>query len=131
MLKKVFLATLAVFVSWEILDFVIHGVILQSAYASQPEIWRSQEEMKMGLMVVVVLISALCFAYLYAAFVAKKSMATALKFSLIYGIAVGIGFGYGSYAVLPVPYSMALTWFLGTIVEALIGGVWLGLIVKE
>ncbi|RMF55358.1 MAG: hypothetical protein D6748_15250 [Calditrichaeota bacterium] len=131
MFKKLLLATIAIFVAWEILDFVIHGVILQSTYASQPELWRSQEDMKMGLMVFVVLVSALCFAYLYGAFVGNKSLATAVKFSLIFGIGTGIGMGYGTYSVQPIPYHMALVWFLGSVVECLVAGVLVGLIIKE
>lgn len=131
MIKKVLIATVAIFVTWEILDFVIHGMILQSTYAAQPELWRSQEEMKMGVMMIVVLVTALCFSYLYGAFVSNKSMATAIKFSLVWGVAAGLSMGYGSYAVMPVPYYMAITWFLGTVVEAVVAGAILGVIIKE
>jgi hypothetical protein len=37
---------------------------------------------------------------------------------------------YGSYAVMPIPYAMALTWFLGSVVKITIGGLILGAIVK-
>jgi len=32
---------------------------------------------------------------------------------------------------MPIPYAIALGWFLGTVVEALVAGVLLGAIVKE
>lgn len=131
MMKKVLIATVAIFVAWEILDFLIHGVLLQSSYAAQPELWRPEAEMKMGLLFVVTLISAFCFSYIYGNMITNKSTATAVKYSLFWGIAAGVAFGYGSYAVLPVPYSMALTWFLGTVVEAVVAGVLVGLIIKE
>lgn len=37
----------------------------------------------------------------------------------------------GAYAVLPIPCGMALTWFVGTIVEALVAGILVGLIVRN
>jgi len=49
----------------------------------------------------------------------------------LYGAGYGISMGYGSYSFMPIPYSLALIWFLGTVVELTIGGVLLGLIVKE
>jgi hypothetical protein len=49
----------------------------------------------------------------------------------LYGVAVGVGMGYGSYSMMPIPYSMALTWFLGTVVEAVLGGFLLGAIIKN
>jgi hypothetical protein len=39
--------------------------------------------------------------------------------------------GYGSNSVMPIPYNMAFTWFLGCVIEAGVGGIILGLIAKE
>ena len=47
-MKKVY-AIIAIFVGWEILDFIIHSLILGSAYAAQPQLWRPMGEMKMWL----------------------------------------------------------------------------------
>ena len=130
-MKRVILAIIAVFVVWEIMDFVIHGVILQSAYASQPAIWRPMAEMKMGVMYVAVLISAASFVVIYARFFRVRNLAAGLQYGLIFGLGAGIAMGYGTYAVIPVPYSMALTWFLGTLLEAVAGGLLTGLIVRD
>ena len=54
----VVLAVLAVFAAWSVLDFVIHGMILASACAATPQLWRPMVEMKTGLMHGVVLIAA-------------------------------------------------------------------------
>jgi len=126
--KKFLIGTIAVFVVWEILDFVIHGVILKGAYAATSSLWRA--EMNTGLMIVVTLIAAAAFAYIYAEFIGNKSVATAVKYGFVYGIGAGVSFAYGSYAVMDIPYSMALTWFLGTIVEALAAGYVCGMIIK-
>ena len=131
MLKRIVLAVLAVFVAWSVLDFVIHGVILAKTYADTAQLWRSMEQMKMGLMHVVVLISASVFVCLYAFFVGKKSLATAVKFGLLFGLGTGVSMGYGTYAVQPIPYRIAITWFLGTVVQTTVAGLLVGLIVKE
>jgi hypothetical protein len=39
--------------------------------------------------------------------------------------------GYGSYAVMPIPYELAFVWFNGTVVEALIAGLITALIVRD
>ena len=131
MVKKVLLAAIAVFVVWEALDVVIHGMILAPTYASLPQLLRPQAEMKMGVMFAAVFIGALAFTALYAYFVRPKALGTAVRFGLVWGIGVGISMGYGTYATMPIPYSMALTWFLGTVVQACIAGALVGLIVKE
>lgn len=131
MAKKLILGSLAVFIAWVVLDFIIHVVILGSAYAATAHLWRPEEEMKMGLMYIVNLISAVVFVYIYSAFVSNKSMNTAIKYGVIFGIGAGISMGYGSYSVMPIPYFMALTWFLGAVVETTVGGILLGIIVKD
>jgi hypothetical protein len=131
MARKVLLAAIAVFVAWEALDFVIHGMILAPTYATQPQLWRPQGEMKLGVMFVAVFIAALAFAALYAYFVRPKALGTAVRFGLVWGIGGGVAMGYGTYAAMPIPYTMALTWFLGTVVEACVGGALVGLFVTE
>ena len=130
-MAKTALAWISVFVSWAILDFVIHGLILGDTYASQPELWRPQDEMKTGLIVVAVAVTALAFVWIYARLISPKSPGTAIRYGVAWGVGLGIGMGYGTYAVLPIPYFMAIIWFLGTVVEATVAGIVVGLIVRE
>ena len=53
MAKKLLIGTVAVFITWEILDFVIHNLILMDSYAATAHLWRPEGEMKMGLMVMM------------------------------------------------------------------------------
>jgi hypothetical protein len=131
MKKKIFLAAVVVFVLWSVMGFIVHGVILKSAYASTASLWRPMAEMKMGLMYVTVFIAALAFSAIYGYLAGKKSTTVGLMYGLLYGIAVGVGMGYGSYSMMPIPYSMALTWFLSTVIEGVPGGVVLGAIIKN
>ena len=131
MMKKVMLAAVAVFVAWVAMDFVIHVLILGKAYAATAHLWRPEGEMKMGVMWVTIFITAFCFVYIYAQFVAEKSMKIAMQYALLFGVAVAVGFAYGTYSVMPIPYSMALIWFLGSVTEAAVGGAIVGLIIKE
>jgi hypothetical protein len=131
MIKKILLGGLAIFVAWEVLDFLIHGVILGSTYAAVPNLFRARADMKMGLMAVVALIGALGFAAVYAWFVNPKSLAMGVKYGLVWGFASGVMMGYGSYAAMPMPYIMALVWFLGTWLEFIVAGLLAGLIITR
>jgi hypothetical protein len=129
-MKKFLLAVVAVFVAWEVLDFIIHTMVLAQQYKDTASLWRPEGEMKMGLMIIVTLISSVAFCYLYDAFVKDKSMTNAVKFGLVFGIGTGIGMGYGTYSVQPITYMIAFTWFLGTVIESTVAGLLLGLILK-
>lgn len=130
-MKRIVLAVLAVFVAWSVMDIVIHGLILGPTYMDTAQMWRPEKEMKMGLMRFVVFVSAITFVSLYSCFVGKKSVGRGLAFGLVFGVGVGISMGYGTYAVQPIPYNIALTWFLGTIAETSVAGLLTGWIVKE
>lgn len=130
-MKKMILSGLAVFVAWSVMDFVIHGVILGPSYAATASLWRPMGEMKMALMYVTVLIAALAFVLIYFLFFSRRGISTGLQYGVFFGLATGVPMGYGSYAVMPIPYSMAFAWCFGSVVEAVVGGLIVGWIIRE
>ena len=131
MAKKIILAILAVFVAWSTLDFVIHGWLLSATYQSTAHLWRPMEEMKMGLMYVVTILSAICFTLIYACLIGGKGIGTGVKYGLLLGLGTGVSMSYGTYSYMPIPHSLALSWFLGTVVQTTLAGLLVGLIIKE
>lgn len=129
--KQIAIATIAVVVSWEILDYVIHSLILMPVYEQTASLWRPMEEMKMGLMVIVVIVSSLAFVLIYSLLVTDKSVNSGLLFGLLFGVGTGISMGYGSYAFQPIPYSLALGWSLGALVESIVAGALVGWLVRS
>jgi hypothetical protein len=58
-------------------------------------------------------------------------VAAGAKYGLVYGLAAGISMGFGSYLYMPIPYSLAWGWFLGCLVESIIGGALAGWIIRS
>ncbi len=129
--KRIIIAILLVYLCWFVLDFLIHNIVLADAYAATAQFWRPMEEMKMGLMQVVSVVAASVFVLIYALWFKEHSVTSGLKFGLLYGIGGGIGMGYGMYSVMPIPYIMAISWFLGTVVEMGAAGLIAGLVIKR
>jgi hypothetical protein len=130
-MKKTLFSVITVFVAWTVLDFLIHGVILKSAYEATANLWRPMNEMKMSVMHLAVLITSISFAWIYVRMISNKSIATGLRYGLWWGLGAGVSMGYGTYSVMPIPYLMALTWFLGSLMEGAVAGLIVGGIVKE
>jgi prepilin signal peptidase PulO-like enzyme (type II secretory pathway) len=131
MIKKLLIGTVAVFIAWQILDYVIHVIIFTDSYAATAHLWRPEGEMKMGLMMIVSLLAALFFVALYVKLVSPKTLQNGLWYGVLFGLATGISMGYGTYSVQPITYGIAIGWFLGSLVEATVAGLLLGLLVKE
>ncbi|UCH47409.1 MAG: hypothetical protein JSU95_15220 [Betaproteobacteria bacterium] len=110
---------------------MMHGVMLQRMYEATAELWRPIDEMNMGLMNLVTLVGATCFAAVYALFIRPKTTTTGLIYGLVFGIGVGFSMGFGTYSVMPVPVMLGLAWFVGLVVESVIGGLPLAAIIRE
>ena len=130
MMKRLLMATVAIFITWSVMDFVIHGILLKPTYDATASLWRPMEEMNMPLMYLVILIFTACFVMIYQ-MIERKSLATGIKYGLLFGIAFGVSMGLGSYSYLPIPMSLAWGWLGGTLVELLVAGVIVGLLVKS
>ena len=131
MVKKTILSILAVFIAWSVMDYVIHGVILRSSYAATASLWRPMGEMKTSLMYFSVMIASITFVLIYSLLISRKGISTGLKYGALFGLSAGVPMGYGSYSVMPIPYHMAFTWCFGSVVEAMVGGLILGWILRE
>jgi hypothetical protein len=88
-------------------------------------------EMKMNVMHMAVLIASISFAWIYVGMISKKSIAAGVRYGLWWGLGAGVSMGYGTYSVMPIPYLMALTWFLGSLMEGAVAGLIVGGISKE
>ncbi|MCP4699502.1 MAG: hypothetical protein GY862_22040 [Gammaproteobacteria bacterium] len=130
MLKQASLSVFIVFIVWSILDFIIHGVLLAPVYAATANLWRPHDEMNMPLMSLITFVFAICFVAIYALLVEKKSLISGIKLGVLFGLATGISMGFGSYSMLPIPLSLAFSWFIGTLVELIAAGIIVGLIIK-
>ena len=131
MAKRIVLAVVAVFFAWAILDFLLHGLILQSTYEATANLWRPMDQMNMPLMYLVTLVCTASFVLIYGLLVERKSLASGIQFGALFGLATGISMGFGSYSVMPIPLTLAWTWFFGSWIEAIAAGAIVGTIVKS
>jgi len=124
--KKFWISFVALFVILEILNLLIHNVILGSTY-SQPEvskIFRSMEDMqsKMWIFWVSDLVWTYFFTLLFVKGYENKGITEGLRFGAYIGLFTGIPMAYASYALYPLPYSLAFQWFIYTFISCLILG---------
>ena len=131
MAKRTIWAVVAVFIAWAILDFILHGLLLRSTYEATANLWRPTEQMNMPLMYFVTLVLTVCFVLIYGLMVGQKSLASGIRFGALFGLATGISMGFGSYSYMPIPLTLAWSWFIGSWVEAITAGAIVGAIMKS
>jgi hypothetical protein len=119
-----------VFIVRSILEFIIHNVLLGPTYEATAALWRPMAEMNMTLMYVVTLLYSAGFVAIYGLLVEPKCVGRGIKYGAIFGLATGISMGFGTYAYMPIPGSLAWSWFLASFIEALAAGAIVGAIMR-
>lgn len=131
MAKRTIWAAVAVFIAWSILDFILHGLLLRSTYEATANLWRPMDQMNMPLMYFVTLVISVCFVLIYGLPAGRKSPASGIRFGALFGLATGISMGFGSYVYMPIPLTLAWSWFFGSWIEAIAAGAIVGAIMKS
>ena len=131
MFKQNLVATVVVFILWSLIDFLVHGLMLQSVYQDTAALWRPENLMYPLLMSAVTLFFCFCVVIIYSALIAPKSLQAGFKYGLLLGLGIGVLTGVGSYAYMPIPLYLAGAWFAIYFVKLALAGVVAGYMVKE
>jgi hypothetical protein len=126
--KKFWTGFVVVFVAMEIMMFLIHGVILGSAYQATKSVWRPDMMSLMWIYHVLAVIGAFFFTFVFSKGYEGKGVMEGARYGLYMGIWMSSGMAYGSYAMINIPYSLALQWFIYGVIEYIIYGVMLALV---
>ncbi len=122
--KKFWIAFVAVFVAFFVLDFIVNGVLMQSTYKSESvaKLMRPEADFKMWLIIVVDACIAFFMTLIFSKGYEGKGIAEGARYGLYVGLLMAIPMAYGTYAAMPIPYYMALQWFLYGTVQFVITG---------
>jgi hypothetical protein len=129
--KKFLLASLAVFITLLILEFVIHKLLLVSVYESVQEVLRPDMKDKMWIMYLTGIIFSLLFVYIFSKGYEGKGFIEGAKYGLIIGLVVHLVGSYNQYVVYPLPYSLVLKWFIYGTIEMIVAGIVLAFVYKS
>lgn len=125
--KKFWTAVIAVFVILEITNYLVHGVILSSVYASEEvkNIFRPMDEMvsKMWIMWVADFVWSFFFVFIFVKGYQNKGILEGLRYGIYIGLFFYFVYAYGSYAMYPLPYYLIFEWFVIGLLQCILLGV--------
>jgi len=123
--KKLWTGFIAAYVVLSLLNYVIHQVILRDTYMKLIEsgFMRGEEAGTMWIYFVTALVVAFFFTLIFSKGYNGTGAGEGVRFGLYAGLLLMTPFAYDTYASVPIPYSLALQWFLYGIIEYVILGV--------
>jgi hypothetical protein len=128
MTKKFWLGALTVFVVLSICEAIVNMVLLASAYKATAALWRPEAEMKIWLFYVVYLFVAFFFTLIFSKGYEGKGVGEGLRYGFYVGMMMAVPMAYGMYASMPIPYSLALQWFLYGLIKYILCGMAVALV---
>jgi len=121
--NRIWIGTAVVFVVIAVLEFLFMTTLLAGDFAATPNLWRPEAEMKVWLFYVVYAFTAFFFTLIFSKGYEGKGLAEGARFGFYAGMLMAVPMAYGSYASMPITYSLALKWFLIGLVEYVAAGV--------
>jgi hypothetical protein len=128
--KKIWLGFIAVFITLQILDGIVNLFILDAAYKSISFLLRPEGEMIYWIVPIVGLFFSFFFTFIYSRGYEGKGILEGARYGLYIGLMVALPMSYGAYAVMPIPYSLALQWFVYGTIEYVIAGMVLAMVFR-
>ena len=127
MSKKLWMGFVTVFIVTVLTNFLIHQVLLGGLYrsASMSALMRPEAEGQANLWIhfVTAAIASFFFTLIFSKGYEGKGIGEGVRFGFYVGMLMSIPMAYDTYAEMPIPYSLALQWFIYGVIQFLILGI--------
>ena len=120
---------LAILFAWTVFDVVMHRLALRPLYERDPGLWRSFDHLNVVLIYVATFTLIATFVLTYWLFIRPKSLVAGVGFGALFGLALGMASGFGTYIHMPIPRTLAWGWFTGGWLKDVIAGLILGALI--
>ena len=122
--KKLLVGFIAVYVAMVVTNMIIHVVILAPTYHTEEvaRVMRPEAEAKTWIYFVTSAIISFFFTLIFSKGYEGKGIGEGLRYGLYVGLLMATPMAYDSYASYPLPYSLALQWFIYGMIQYLILG---------
>lgn len=131
--KKRFVITfIVVFVLLEFINYLVYNVIMMPSYESVKNVFRPYDDLmsKMWIMYVADIVWSFFFVFIFVKGYENKGVGEGIRYGIYIGLFQSFIAAYAQYVVYPLPYSMALQWFIYGLIQMIILGIAASLIYK-
>lgn len=115
-MKKLAITMLSVFVFVFAFEWVWHANILSGFYQATKEVWRPEEDANYVVFFIRQIGLAVFLPLLFLRTTSSKGVMEGVRFGLLMG-ALFAAVDLGSVGYLPIPFTLGLTWALGSVAE--------------
>ncbi|OGS25307.1 MAG: hypothetical protein A2314_00835 [Elusimicrobia bacterium RIFOXYB2_FULL_50_12] len=130
-IKRFVSASISVFLSFQVLDGIIHNFLLSSAYEALNTIWRPDMMEKIWIIFLTSFIFSFLFVYIFIKGYEGKGIKEGIRYGILIGLLMNIAGIFNQYVVYPIPFSLAAQWFVYGTFEIVVCGIVASLIYRN
>lgn len=123
MSKKFWIGFAAVFVALLAMDYVVNEILLKGDYEATAALWRPAAEMKIWIFQLVGAFVAFFFTLIFSKGYEGGGIIEGVRYGFYVGMMMAVPMAYVTYGAMPIPYSLALKWFIFGMIEYVIAGI--------
>ena len=120
--KRFIIASVVVYIVVQVLDFIIHGLILADTYKTLANVWRPDMMSLIWIFYVAGLVFAVLFVYIFIKGYEGKGILEGVRYGAIMGLFMNVIGMFGQYVMYPIPFLLSLQWFIYGMIEFIIAG---------
>lgn len=129
-IKRFLAGGFAIFIIFQICDFIIHGFLLGDVYMSMTNIWRPDMMSYMWIMYLSSFIFSFLVMYVFIKGYEDRGVLEGVRFGILIGLLTNGAGAFYQYAVYPLPFSLIIQWFGYGLIEFILAGIAASLIYK-
>ena len=129
-IKRFIIASIIVFIVYQICNTLIHMFLLSGIYMQTEEVWRTDMNQVMWIMWVNDFIRAFLFVLIFIKGYEGKGWAEGLRYGILMGVFLQLSMSLGMYTTLPIPFTLAIYWFVLGLIQIILMGITAALIYK-
>jgi hypothetical protein len=120
--KKLWIGFVTVFVTTQVLEGFVNFFLLDPIYSSYSHIWRPISEMKLWMLPVTGMFFSFFFVFIFSKGYEGKGISEGIRYGIYVALMVALPNAYGNYAIMQIPYTLALQWFTYDTLQYVIAG---------
>jgi len=131
MTRRIWIGFFAVFLATQTFEGLINFYVLGPVYSQWSHLWRPIAEVKFWMLPFTGMFFSFFFTFIFSKGYEKGSLVEGIRYGFYVAMMVSLPHAYATYALMQIPYSVALRWFVFGTIEFVLAGAILALVFKQ
>jgi hypothetical protein len=131
MIRRISIGFLAVFLATQLFEGFVNFYVLGPTYSQWTQLWRPIAEVRFWMLPFTGLFFSFFFTFIFSKGYEKRGLGEGIRYGFYVAMMVSLPHAYGTYALMQIPYSVALQWFVFGTVEFVLAGIILAVVFNQ